>query len=159
MALRSFLLMPLVVLLQNYLRNRLLYFNNRGTTLIAKQDRSVPQGSVPGLRLWNICVDRLSDLALHCSLLLLYADDIFLLYYFQKRQQPTLTIDRDIVAINIILERLGLCCNVNKSNLLSFGLVNPLDHVKTSLKDTPIFRSLIILGFKLHMHLDAKYHV
>ena len=123
MALRSFLAMPLVVLLQNYLRNRLLYFNNRGTTLNAKQDRSVPQGSVPGLRLWNICVDRLSDLALPCSLLLLYTDDIFLLYDFQKRQQPTLTIDRDIVAINIFLERLGLCCKVNKSNLLSFGLV------------------------------------
>ena len=91
--------------------------------------------------------------------MLLYADDIFLLYDFFKHQQPTSAINHDLIVVNSFLNQFGLRCNLSKSNILSFGAVRSLDKIKTSLGYIAISRSLTILGFELHMHLNAKYHV
>ena len=143
----------------NYLRNRFLHLNHMENQLIMKQSKGVPQGSVLGPLLWNISIDRICDLELEASRIFIYADDIFLLYVLNLRQQPSYVIERDLKKILTYLSAYGLTCNLAKSNIISFGTNTNMKTIKTSIGYIQFVKKLDILGFTLHKKLKAKYHI
>ena len=122
----------LILIIQNYLTNRFLHFYHNNHHYVKKQTKGVPQGSVLGPLLWNIAIDRLADVGLKSERLLMYADDLFLLYKFDRRQKPTFVINHDIAAVQKYLQAYHLNCNLDKSNVISFGSAATSENIATS---------------------------
>ena len=121
-----------ILIIQNYLTNRFLHFYHNNHHYVKKQTKGVPQGSVLGPLLWNIAIDRLADVGLKSERLLMYADDLFLLYKFDRRQKPTFVINHDIAAVQKYLQAYHLNCNLDKSNVISFGSAATSENIATS---------------------------